>query len=153
MAPELSPEYRVIMEQACVTLREAERTAIVNVETGLVERFTQNASSVNLQAKNIRALKSVSSETRWKQNGTELRGIGRNMESLAIAYNKLDWGTLYEPGIAKQNGQPRHLQRVPRRTLRTQQTNLRTKPKMIQKGSVPFCTILRNYRKSIIEFV
>ncbi|MBR5159818.1 MAG: hypothetical protein IKW84_09605 [Bacteroidaceae bacterium] len=31
------------MEQACVTLREAERTAIVNVETGLVERFTQNA--------------------------------------------------------------------------------------------------------------
>ena len=236
MAPELSPADRVIMEQACVTLREAERTAIVNVETGLVERFTESASSVNLQAKNIRALvtkinkipkslditetvikecvkvlkaiamwctmlfllvymsscatmtkaqlkrvnslavvsdssltgpgsvlrilnevrlergliyaaslqgadtriqelngladaqtqqsrladksdvcinilesyiralKSVSSETRWKQNGTELRGIGRNMDSLAIAYNKLDWGTLYEPGIAKQIG-------------------------------------------------
>lgn len=236
MAPELSQEDRVIMEQACVTLREAERTAIVNVETGLVERFTQNASSVNLQAKNIRtlvtkinkipkslditetvikvcvkvlkaiamwctmlfvliymsscasmtkaqlkrvnslavvsdssmtgpdsvlkildevrlergliyaaslqgadtrlqelngladaqsqqnrladksdvcinilesyirALKSVTSETCWKQNGTELRGIGRNMDSLAIAYNKLDWGTLYEPGIAKQIG-------------------------------------------------
>lgn len=236
MAPELSRQDRVIMEQACVTLREAERTAIVNVETGLVERFTASAGSVNLQAKNIRALvtkinkipksldvtetvikqcvrvlkaiamwctmlflliymsscasmtkaqlkrvnslavvsdssmtgpgsvlkllnevrlergliyaaslqgadtrlqelnaladaqtqqsrladksdvcinilesyiralKSVSSETRWKQNGTELRGIGRNMDSLAIAYNKLDWGTLYEPGIAKQIG-------------------------------------------------
>ena len=236
MAPELSPADRVIMEQACVTLREAERTAIVNVETGLVERFTESAGSVNLQAKNIRALvtkinkipkslditetvikecvkvlkaiamwctmlfvllymsscatmtkaqlkrvnslavvsdssmtgpgtvlrlldevrlergliyaaslqgpdnriqelngladaqsqqsrladksdvcinilesyvralKSVSSETRWKQNGTELREIGRNMDSLAIAYNKLDWGTLYEPGIAKQIG-------------------------------------------------
>ena len=236
MAPELSPADRVIMEQACVTLREAERTAIVNVETGLVERFQESAGSVNLQAKNIRALvtkinkipkslditetvikecvkvlkaialwctmlfvllymsscatmtkaqlkrvnslavvsdssmtgpgsvlkildevrlergliyaaslqgpdnriqelngladagaqqarladksdvcinilssyvralKSVSSETRWKQNGTELRGIGRNMDSLAIAYNKLDWGTLYEPGIAKQIG-------------------------------------------------
>ena len=26
------------------------------------------------------------------------------MDSLAIAYNKLDWGTLYEPGIAKQIG-------------------------------------------------
>ena len=236
MAPEMSRQDRVIMEQACVTLREAERTAIVNVETGLVERFTQNASSVNLQAKNIRALvtkinkipksldvtetvikqcvkvlkaiamwctmlfllvymsgcasmtkaqlkrvndlavvsdssmtgpgsvlrlldevrlerglmyaaslqgtethiqelngladavaqqnrlveksdvcinilesyiralKSVSSETRWKQNGTELRGIGRNMDSLAIAYNNLDRGTLYEPGIAKQIG-------------------------------------------------
>lgn len=236
MAPELSSADRVIMEQACVTLREAERTAIVNVETGLVERFQESAGSVNLQAKNIRALvtkinkipkslditetvikecvkvlkaialwctmlfvliymsscasmtkaqlkrvnnlavvsdssitgpgsvlrlldevrlergliyaaslqgadtriqelngladaqtqqarladksdvcinilssyvralKSVSSETRWKQNGTELRGIGRNMDSLAIAYNKLDWGTLYEPGIAKQIG-------------------------------------------------
>ena len=236
MAPELSRQDRVIMEQACVTLREAERTAIVNVETGLVERFTASAGSVNLQARNIRALvtkinkipkslditetvikecvkvlkaiamwytmlflliymsscasmtkaqlkrvnslavvsdssmtgpgsilkildevrlergliyaaslqgadtriqelngladaqtqqtrladksdvcinilesyiralKSVSSETRWKQNGTELRGIGRNMDSLAIAYNKLDWGTLYEPGIAKQIG-------------------------------------------------
>ena len=236
MAPELSPADRVIMEQACVTLREAERTAIVNVETGLVERFQESAGSVNLQAKNIRALvtkinkipkslditetvikecvkvlkaiamwctmlfvllymsscatmtkaqlkrvnslavvsdssmtgpgtvlrlldevrlergliyaaslqgpdnriqelngladaqsqqsrladksdvcinilesyvralKSVSSETRWKQNGTELREIGRNMDSLAIAYNKLDWGTLYEPGIAKQIG-------------------------------------------------
>lgn len=236
MAPELSRQDRVIMEQACVTLREAERAAIVNVETGLVERFTASAGSVNLQAKNIRALvtkinkipksldvtetvikqcvkvlkaiamwctmlfvliymsscatmtkaqlkrvnslavvsdssmtgpgsilkildevrlergliyaaslqgadtrlqelngladaqtqqsrladksdvcinilesyiralKSVSNETRWKQNGTELRGIGRNMDSLALAYNKLDLGTLYEPGIAKQIG-------------------------------------------------
>ena len=26
------------------------------------------------------------------------------MDSLAIAYNKLDWGVLYEPGIAKQIG-------------------------------------------------
>lgn len=236
MAPEMSRQDRVIMEQACVTLREAERTAIVNVETGLVERFTASAGSVNLQARNIRALvtkinkipksldvtetvikqcvkvlkaiamwctmlfllvymsgcasmtkaqlkrvnnlavvsdssmtgpgsvlrlldevrlerglmyaaslqgtethiqelngladavaqqnrlaeksdvcinilesyiralKSVTSETRWKQHGTELRGIGRNMDSLAIAYNNLDWGTLYEPGIAKQIG-------------------------------------------------
>ena len=236
MSPELSPEDREIMEQACVTLREAERSAIVNVETGLVERFTESAGGVKLQAKNIRALvtrmnripkslditenvikecvkvlkaiamwctmlfflvymsgcssmskaqlkrvnalavvsdsavsgpgsvirlldevrlergliyaasfqgtetriqelngladaageqsrlakkadvcisilesyvralRSVSSEARWKQNGTELRGIGRNMDSLAIAYNKLDWGIMYEPGIAKQVG-------------------------------------------------
>lgn len=236
MDPQLSPKDREIMEQACVTLREAERSAIVNVETGLVERFTQSAGSVNLQAKEIRALvtkmnkipkslditetvikecvrvlkaialwctmlfllvhmtgctsmtkaqlkrvnslavvsdsavtgpgsifrmldevrmergliyaaslqgtdtriqelngladatsnqtrladkadvcinildsyiralRSVSNEARWKRNGTELRGIGRNMDSLAIAYNKLDWGMLYEPGIAKQIG-------------------------------------------------
>jgi hypothetical protein len=236
MSPELSPEDREIMEQACVTLREAERSAIVNVETGLVERFTESAGGVKLQARNIRALvtrmnripkslditesvikecvrvlkaiamwctmlfllvyisgcssmskaqlkrvnalavvsdsavsgpgsvmrlldevrlergliyaaslqgtepriqelngltdavneqsrlaykadvcisilesyvralRSVSSEARWKQNGTELRGIGRNMDSLALVYNKLEWGTLYEPGIAKQVG-------------------------------------------------
>ena len=236
MDPELSRQDREIMEQACVTLREAERNAIVNVETGLVERFTESAGSVNLQAKEIRALvtkmnkipkslditetvikecikvlkaiamwctmlfllvymsgcssitkaqlkrvnslavvsdsavtgpgsifhmlddvrmergliyaaslqgtdtriqelngladaiagqsrladksdvcinildsyiralRSVSNEARWKRNGTELRGIGRNMDSLAIAYNKLEWGTLYEPGIAKQIG-------------------------------------------------
>ena len=56
MSPELSPEDREIMEQACVTLREAERQAIVNVETGLVERFQESADGVKLQAKNIRAL-------------------------------------------------------------------------------------------------
>ena len=236
MSPELSPEDRVIMEKACITLREAERSAIVDVESGLVQKFTDSTGSINLQAKEIRALvtrmnriprslditetvikecvkvlkaialwctmlfivvymsgcssmtkaqlkrvnslavvsdsaitgpgsvlrmldqvrldrglmyaaslqgadtriqelngladataqmsrladksdvcidilssyvralRSVSSETRWKQNGTELRGIGRNLDSLAIAYNKLDWGTLYEPGIAKQIG-------------------------------------------------
>ena len=236
MDRQLSQEDREIMEQACVTLREAERSAIVNAETGLVERFTESAGSVKLQAKEIRALvtrmnkipkslditetvikecvrvlkaialwctmlfmlvylsgcasmtkaqlkrvnslsvvsdsaitgpgsvlrmldevrlerglmyaaslqgtdtriqelngladatarqsnladkadvcvnilesyvralRSVSNESRWKKGGTELRGIGRNMDSLAIAYNKLDWGTLYEPGIAKQIG-------------------------------------------------
>ena len=236
MDRQLSQEDRETMEQACVTLREAERRAIVNVETGLVEKFRESAGSINLQAKElralvtkmnkipkslditetvikecirvlkaialwctmffliiymsgcgsmtkaqlkrvnslavvsdsavtgpgsvlrmlnevnmergliyaaslntaqariqelngladaqtqlsrladksdvcvnilesyVRALRSISSESRWKQNGTELRGIGRNMDSLAIAYNKLDWGTLYEPGIAKQIG-------------------------------------------------
>ena len=236
MDPGLSTKDRETMEQACVTLREAERSAVVNVETGLIERFTQGAGGVNLQAKSIRALvtrmnripkslditetvikecvkvlkaiamwcgmlifmvymtgcaamskaqlkrvnslavisdsamcgpgsvlrmldevrmergliyaaslqstnphirelnslalsvpnqtrlasradvcvsilesyvralKSVSSPSRWKQNGTELRGIGRSMDSLTIAYNKLDWGVLYEPGIAKQIG-------------------------------------------------
>ena len=236
MNPELSPKDREIMEQACVALREAERRAIVDVETGLVERFTKSADDIRLKAKSIRALvtklnkipkslditesvikecvkvlkaialwctmffmlvylsgcssmskaqlkrvnslavvsdsavtgpgsvmrlldevrmergliyaaslqgtesriqelngladavseqsrladkadvcisilesyvralRSVSSETRWKQNGTELRGIGRNMDSLALAYNNMEWGILYEPGIAKQVG-------------------------------------------------
>ena len=232
----LSVQERELMEQACVTLREAERQAIVNAESGLVERFKEGAASTNLQAKKIRALvtklnkipkalditetvikecvkvlkaialwctmlfvlvymsscasmskaqlkrvnslavvsdsaitgpgsvlslldevrldrglmyaasfssadarvaelnglalgmaeqgrlsskadlcmdimasyiralRSLSNEARWKQNGTELRGIGRNIDSLAIVYNRLDWGTLYEPGLAKQMG-------------------------------------------------
>lgn len=232
----LTAQERELMEQACVTLREAERQAIVNAESGLVERFKEGAASTNLQAKKIRALvtklnkipkalditetvikecvkvlkaialwctmlfvlvymsscasmskaqlkrvnslavvsdsaitgpgsvlslldevrldrglmyaasfssadarvselnglalgmaeqarlsskadlcmdimasyiralRSLSNEARWKQNGTELRGIGRNIDSLAIVYNRLDWGTLYEPGLAKQMG-------------------------------------------------
>ena len=232
----VSAQERELMEEACVTLREAERRAIVNAETGLVERFKESAGSVNLQAKRIRALvtklnkipkgldtvesvikecvkvlraiamwctmlfllvymsgcasmskaqlkrvnslavvsdsavsgpgsvlklldevrldrglmyaaslssadarvaelngvaleasdlarlsekadvcvsilesyiralKSLSNEARWKQNGTELRGIGRNIDSLAVAYNKLDWGDDVEPGLAKQLG-------------------------------------------------
>ena len=56
ISPELSPEDRVIMEKACVTLREAERSAIVDVESGLVQKFTDSTGSINLQAKEIRAL-------------------------------------------------------------------------------------------------
>lgn len=230
---ELTQEERQVLEQTCVTLRDAERSAIIDAETGLVKGFQKSASNVNLQAKEIRAivtrmnkipkvldstekvikecvkvlkaiagwvlmlilmagcstlsksqlkrinsfasaqdsidtgpraffsiladvrqergliyaasltdtetrihelnamakaavregqasakanicfdilssyaraLKSLSADTRWKQYGTELRGIGRNMDSLAIAYNKLDWGTIYEPGLGKELG-------------------------------------------------
>lgn len=232
----VSARERELMEQACVTLREAERRAIVNAQTGLVERLRESAGSVNLQAKRIRelvtklnkipkgldtvesvikecvkvlraialwctmlfllvfmgscasmskaqlkrvnamavvsdsavtgpgsvlreldqvrldrslmyaaslsstdarlqelngaalgmqetgrlsvkadvcvsilesyirALRSLSNDARWSQNGTELRGIGRNIDSLAIVYNRLDWGELFEPGLAKQLG-------------------------------------------------
>lgn len=230
---ELTQEERQVLEQTCVTLRDAERNAIIDTETGLVKGFQKSAGNVNLQAKEIRAivtrmnkipkvldstekvikecvkvlkaiagwvlmlilmagcstlsksqlkrinsfasaqdsigtgpraffsiladvrqergliyaasltdtetrihelnamakaavreeqasakanicfdilssyaraLKSLSADTRWKQYGTELRGIGRNMDSLAIAYNKLDWGTIYEPGLGKELG-------------------------------------------------
>lgn len=228
---ELSPEQRQVLEQTCVTLRDAERSAVTDKETGLIKGFSDSAQSVSLQAKKIRetvarmneipkvldttetvikecvrvlkaiatwvlclvilagcstlsksqlkkissfatvqdsllpaaifqtlddvrlergliysasltdtesrihelnslaeatvkqektsakanvcfnilssyasALKSLSADTRWKKYGTELRGIGRNIDSVAIAYNKLDWGTLYDPGMAKNLG-------------------------------------------------
>lgn len=53
----------------------------------------------------IRALKSLSADTRWKRNGTELKGIGRNVDSLIIAYNKTEWGERIEPGLSRQLGQ------------------------------------------------
>lgn len=228
---ELTPEQRQVLEQTCVTLRDAERSAVTDKETGLIKGFSDSAQSVSLQAKKIRetvarmneipkvldttetvikecvrvlkaiatwvlclvilagcstlsksqlkkissfatvqdsllpaaifqtlddvrlergliysasltdtesrihelnslaeatvkqektsakanvcfnilssyasALKSLSADTRWKKYGTELRGIGRNIDSVAIAYNKLDWGTLYDPGMAKNLG-------------------------------------------------
>lgn len=52
----------------------------------------------------LKALKSLSADTRWKKYGTELSGIGRNVDSLIIAYNKLEWSDPIEPGLSKQLG-------------------------------------------------
>ena len=52
----------------------------------------------------IRALRSLSNEARWKQNGVELRGIGRGLDSLALALGAFGLDEVYEPGLAKQLG-------------------------------------------------
>lgn len=53
----------------------------------------------------VSALKSLSSEDRWKRNRTELRGIGRNIDSLAINYNRMvDKEDRIETGLARQIG-------------------------------------------------
>lgn len=39
----------------------------------------------------LSALKSLSSESRWSASGTKIRGIGRDVDSVLIAYNKLKW--------------------------------------------------------------
>lgn len=59
---------------------------------------------VNVLNSYLKALKSLSADTRWKKNGTELKGIGRNIDSLLIAYNKLEWSDPIEPGLSKQLG-------------------------------------------------
>ena len=38
------------------------------------------------------------------RSASKVRTLLRNLDSLAIVYNKLDWGIMYEPGIAKQVG-------------------------------------------------
>ena len=98
---------RGLMYAASLNTTEAriqELNGLADAQAELSRLADKSDVCVNILESYVRALRSISSESRWKQNGTELRGIGRNMDSLAIAYNKLDWGTLYEPGIAKQIG-------------------------------------------------
>lgn len=52
----------------------------------------------------LRALRSISSDQRWKAIGTELRGIGRNIDSLIIKYNSSGWGDPIPVGWAKTAG-------------------------------------------------
>ena len=52
----------------------------------------------------LSALRSLASESRWKSNGTQLRGIGSNVDSLLYEYNKTDWGNPVRTGFAKQLG-------------------------------------------------
>lgn len=52
----------------------------------------------------ISALKSLSSQSRPQKYETELKGIGRNMDSILIVYNKLEWGDEIETGLPRQIG-------------------------------------------------
>jgi hypothetical protein len=52
----------------------------------------------------LKALRSLSAESRWRQNGVELRGIGRNVDSLLIAYNTLKWDEEIKTGLPRTIG-------------------------------------------------
>ncbi len=39
----------------------------------------------------LRALRSISHPDRWKQHGTRMRALGRNMDSVLLQFNNLDW--------------------------------------------------------------
>jgi hypothetical protein len=45
---------------------------------------------VNVLNSYLRALRSISSDARWKSYGTEWRGIGRNIDSLFLRFNQTD---------------------------------------------------------------
>jgi hypothetical protein len=50
----------------------------------------------------LRALRSISNPARWKQIGTEMRGLGKNLDSVILRFNQLDWVDLELPqGVAK----------------------------------------------------
>jgi len=53
----------------------------------------------------LRALRSISNPARWKQIGTEMRGLGKNLDSVILRFNQLDWTDLELPqGVAKLSG-------------------------------------------------
>ncbi|HPW79149.1 MAG TPA: hypothetical protein PK676_07765 [Bacteroidales bacterium] len=53
----------------------------------------------------LRALRSISNPTRWKQIGTEMRGLGNNLDSMILRFNQLEWVDLELPqGVAKLTG-------------------------------------------------
>lgn len=39
----------------------------------------------------LRALRSISHPDRWKQHGTRMRALGRNLDSVLLQFNNLDW--------------------------------------------------------------
>lgn len=53
----------------------------------------------------LRALRSISHPNRWKDHGTRVRAMGRNLDSLLITFNDLDWLEEDIPiGVAKLSG-------------------------------------------------
>lgn len=59
---------------------------------------------VNVLNSYLRTLRSISNDARWESTGREIRGVGRNIDSLIIGYNKLYPDEPIETGIAKQIG-------------------------------------------------
>lgn len=59
---------------------------------------------VNVLNSYLRSLRSISNDARWYNTGREIRGIGRNIDSLLFSYNKLYPDDPIETGIAKQLG-------------------------------------------------
>ncbi len=60
---------------------------------------------VNVLNSYLRALRSISNDARWENTGREIRGVGRNIDSLFFAYNKLYPDDPIETGTAKQIGE------------------------------------------------
>ncbi len=84
--------------------RIAELNSIVKGSQEDSRIVSKSGVYVNVLNSYIKALQSLASDTRWKKNGTQLQGIGRNVDSLFIAYNKTGWGDEIPTGLSKQLG-------------------------------------------------
>lgn len=74
------------------TARYEEVTALAEASMDDEALVRKAAGYVDAFNSYVRALRSVSSEARWKGIGTEFRGIGTRVDSVLYRYNRLDTG-------------------------------------------------------------
>lgn len=73
------------------TAREKEINALVQASVDDDALVNRAETYVNVLNSYLRALRSVSADTRWSAHGTEWRGIGRNIDSLILRVNQTDF--------------------------------------------------------------
>ena len=85
---------RSLLYAATLTSPEAHFKETVSLSKSVLKDEKQAAKAASyIQALNsyCRALQRLANETRWKQYGTELRGIGRRSDSIVLMINKNAW--------------------------------------------------------------
>ena len=88
------------------TAREKEINALAAASIADEQLVNRTEVYVNVLNSYLRALRSISADTRWSAYGTEWRGIGRNIDSLILRFNQTDLlDTQIPVGWAKLSGQ------------------------------------------------
>lgn len=82
----------------------SELNSLVSAHTSDMKAAAKSNVYVTVLDSYVSALKSLAADSRWSADGTKLRGIGRNVDSLIISYNRLGWSDKIEPGLSKQIG-------------------------------------------------
>ena len=86
--------------------REKEINALAVASVADEQLVNRTEVYINVLNSYLRALRSISADTRWKAYGTEWRGIGRNIDSLILRFNQTDLiETTIPVGWAKLSGQ------------------------------------------------
>lgn len=102
------------------TAREKEINALVEASIADDQLVGRTEIYVNVLNSYLRALRSISADSRWSAYGTEWRGIGRNIDSLILRFNQTELlDTEITVGWAKLSGQ--YMGYMSERYMRTRQ--------------------------------
>lgn len=94
--------YATSLSSVSLKIKELDNIAEYSVKEEKL--FNSVDAYVSILNSYLRALKSISADVRWRSIGTELRGIGRNIDSLIIKYNQSGWSEKLPVGFAKVSG-------------------------------------------------